>query len=98
MEGFNAHSSRGAAATAAAMAGISTQEILSRAGWSNKDTFRKFYYRPTEAEGTARRFGQAILSYEQAYTTRFFSYELSMKFKIFHEKTHERHSWKFTFP
>ena len=28
----------------------------------------------------------------------FFSYESSMKFKIFHEKTHERHSWKFTFP
>ena len=31
-------------------------------------------------------------------TTIFFPYESSMKFKIFHEKTHERHSWKFTFP
>ena len=39
LEGFDAHYSRGEAATAAAMAGISTQEILSRAGWSNKGTF-----------------------------------------------------------
>ena len=39
-----------------------------------------------------------VFSKEGTCTTRFFSYESSMKFKIFHEKTHERHSWKFTFP
>ena len=64
LEGFNAHSSRGDAATATAMAGTSTQEILSRAGWSNKDTFCKFTI--DLQKQTTRHFGQAILSYEQA--------------------------------
>ena len=45
-ETFTAHSTRAASATAAAMSGISTKEIMSRAGWSREDTFTKFYYRP----------------------------------------------------
>ena len=45
-ECFTAHSTRAASATAAAMSGISTKEIMSRAGWSSEHTFTKFYYRP----------------------------------------------------
>ena len=35
---FSAHSTRGASSTAAAMAGMSTQQIMARAGWSSEDT------------------------------------------------------------
>ena len=30
----------------AAMSGVSIEEILSKADWSNSSTFRKFYFRP----------------------------------------------------
>ena len=43
---YTAHSTRSASTTVAAMAGISMKEIMSRAGWSRKDTFSEFYYRP----------------------------------------------------
>ena len=45
-ERFTAHSTRAASATAAAMSGVSTKEIMSRAGWSSEHTFTKFYYKP----------------------------------------------------
>ena len=41
---FTAHSTRGAASSAAGMAGLSTQQILARTGWSLED---RHYYRPT---------------------------------------------------
>lgn len=63
---FSAHSTRSAASTAAAMAGVSTQEIMNRAGWSNKDTFCKFYYRPRAEFDAAKKFGRAVLSYKHA--------------------------------
>ena len=63
---YGAHSARGAAATKAAMAGISTQEIMNRAGWSKEDTFCRFYYRPTQAESTASEFSQSVLGYKHA--------------------------------
>ena len=63
---FSAHSTRSAASTAAAMSGISTQEIMSRAGWSSNDTFCKFYYRPQSEFDTAKKFGGAVLSYKHA--------------------------------
>ena len=66
LEDFGAHSSRGSAATAAAMSGITMQEIMSRAGWSKKDTFCQFYYRPSQAERTASKFSQNVLSYKDA--------------------------------
>lgn len=59
---FSAHSTRSAASTAAALAGVSTQEIMSRAGWSNKDTFCRYYYRPPSGFDTARKFGEAVLT------------------------------------
>ena len=58
---FTAHSTRGAASSAAAMAGLSTQQILARAGWSSEDTFTKHYYRPTAEVVDVGDFGQAVL-------------------------------------
>lgn len=43
---FKAHSTRGAAATAAADKGVSISEILQLGDWSQVNTFQKFYYRP----------------------------------------------------
>lgn len=65
-EDFGAHSSRGSAATAAAMSGITMQEIMCRAGWSKEDTFCRFYYRPSQAERTASKFSQNVLGYKDA--------------------------------
>ena len=55
---FKAHSTRGAAVTAAANAGISTEDILKAADWSSDTVFNKFYYKPTRDT----KFGQAVLS------------------------------------
>lgn len=41
---FSAHSTRGAASTAAVMRGMSTTQVMARAGWSSKDTFCQHYY------------------------------------------------------
>ena len=54
---FKAHSVRGAAATAAAEAGISIPEILEAADWSSGSTFERFYYRPSKAVA----FGTSVL-------------------------------------
>ena len=54
---YTAHSIRSASTTAAAMTGISTKEIMGRAGWSREDTFTKFYYRPRVVEN----YSEAIL-------------------------------------
>ena len=43
---FKAHSTRGAAATAAVDKGVSISEILQLGDWSQVNTFQKFYYRP----------------------------------------------------
>ena len=42
---FSAHSTRGVAASAASMAGVTTKQILVTADWSSTDTFKKFYLR-----------------------------------------------------
>ena len=42
---FRAHSTRGAATSAALRAGFSIPEIVRLADWTNESTF-KFYYRP----------------------------------------------------
>ena len=46
---FKAHSVRGAATSAAANAGITTNDILNAADWSSQSIFHKFYYRPVQA-------------------------------------------------
>ena len=52
----------GAASTAAALAGLSTQQIMARAGWSSEDTFSRHYYKPSAEADNAMKFGQAVLN------------------------------------
>lgn len=55
---FKAHSVRGAATSAAAKEGVTLNDILKAADWSNETVFQKFYYKP-EMKDT---FGAAVLS------------------------------------
>ena len=55
---FGAHSTRGAASSAAADAGLSISEILEAADWSSATTFERFYYRPQQAK---KAFGVSVL-------------------------------------
>lgn len=59
---FTGHSTRSAVSTAAALAGISTQEIMNRAGWSRESTFCRFYYKPSEKTTSVQRFTKAVLA------------------------------------
>ena len=45
IEDFTAHSYRSVASSAMAQAGVSIQDIMKKAGWTNANTFYKFYYR-----------------------------------------------------
>ena len=59
---FSAHSTRGTASTAVAIAGMSTQQMArAAAGWSSADTFCQHYYRPPAEAANAANFGQAVL-------------------------------------
>ena len=51
---FKAHSVRGASSTAASEKGVLIEDILRKADWSTDSTFRKFYYRPTQANNYAQ--------------------------------------------
>lgn len=42
---FKPHSTRHAASTAAFQSGVNLDEILKKAGWSNAETFKKFYFK-----------------------------------------------------
>ena len=55
---FGAHSIRGASSSAAAAAGVTTNDILKAADWSSESVFWNFYYRPT---GDVT-YGRAVLS------------------------------------
>ena len=55
---FKAHSVRGASTSAAANAGVTTQDILNAADWSSESVFQKFYYKPEQNN----RFGVSVLS------------------------------------
>ena len=43
---FQAHSTRAAATTKAAMSGLTVEDIIKAADWSSVGVFQKFYYRP----------------------------------------------------
>lgn len=58
---FKAHSTRGASVSAAAMVGITTNDILQAADWSTDSVFRRFYYKPVHDVA----YGKAILSKKQ---------------------------------
>lgn len=55
---FKAHSVRSASASAAAEAGVTTNDILKAADWSSQSVFEKFYYKPQHDN----QFASAILS------------------------------------
>ena len=45
IEDYTAHSFRSVASSAMAKAGVSLEDIIKKAGWTNARTFYKFYYR-----------------------------------------------------
>ena len=55
---FKAHSTRAAAATKAAMSGVSVEDITKAADWSSEGVFQKFYYRPQHSV----EFGSSVLA------------------------------------
>ena len=55
---FKAHSVRSASTSAAAMQGVTTEDILNAADWSTDSSFRRFYYKPVR--DTA--FGKSVLA------------------------------------
>ena len=55
---FKAHSIRGASTSAAANAGVTTNDILNAADWSSVSVFQKFYYRSERKTN----FGSSVLA------------------------------------
>ena len=55
---FKAHSTRGAATSAAKASNVTVQVIMNTAGWRSDSTFARFYDRPVLAENS---FADAIL-------------------------------------
>ena len=55
---FKAHSTRSASATAAASAGLTTNQIMDAADWSSESVFRTFYYKSIQSN----QVGVAVLS------------------------------------
>ena len=55
---FKSHSVRSASASAAATAGITTNQIMDAADWRSESVFERFYYKPT----SNNQMGQAALS------------------------------------
>lgn len=55
---FKAHSIRAASTSAAAGAGVTTNDILNAADWSSESVFHKFYYKPEQTN----QFGVSLLS------------------------------------
>ena len=67
---FLGHSTRSASTSAAALSGMTTAGIMQRAGWSQTNTFARFYHKPTDGESNAAQFSSAILTdkgYKHAY-------------------------------
>jgi len=55
---FKSHSVRSASASAAASAGITTNQIMDAADWRSESVFERFYYKPVNNN----QMGQAVLS------------------------------------
>ena len=68
---FSAHSNRGASASATALAGLSTKQIMDTADWSSAGTFKEFYLRTDNLGGQAPRQGFKVVSLlSEASTSR----------------------------
>ena len=59
---FSAHSTRGASTSAASLAGVTTQQILSTADWSSANVFKKFYFRDRQVQTPRQGFNLSALS------------------------------------
>ena len=55
---FKAHSVRSASVSAAASAGVSTNQIMEAADWSSESVFQRFYYKPSSVNAV----GVSVLS------------------------------------
>ena len=55
---FQAHSTRAAATSKAAMSGLAVEDILKAADWSSRGIFQKFYYKPE----FSAEFGSVVLA------------------------------------
>ena len=55
---FGAHSTRGASASAAFRAGITTSDILQAANWSSESVFQKFYHKEVDKAA----YGRAVIT------------------------------------
>ena len=56
-ESFSAHSTRAAALSAAARAGVALKDIMNADDWTNESTFKKFYHKPVFSAS----FGRGVL-------------------------------------
>ena len=56
---FSGHSTRAASSSFLADQNFSIKDIMMSAGWSNEQTFERFYHKPTE---NSFNYGQAILT------------------------------------
>jgi integrase len=68
IDNFSAHSFRSASSTAMLDSGVPIDEVLRSAGWSNANTFYKFYYRPAAAQckkDNGKPTQRSLLSYFQ---------------------------------
>ena len=59
---FSAHSTRGASTSAASLAGVTTQQILSTADWSTAKVFKTFYFRDGQVQSPRHGFDLSVLS------------------------------------
>ena len=59
---FGAHSTRGASTSAAALAGVTTQQIMSTADWSSANVFKQFYFRDGQVQSPRASFDLSSLS------------------------------------
>ena len=59
---FSAHSTRGASTSAASLAGVTTQQILSTADWSTANVFKEFYFRDRQVQSPRQSFNLSVLS------------------------------------
>ena len=68
-ERFSAHSTRGASTSHAKMKGVPVTDILKVANWSSRNTFERFYHRPSDSSAFTRAVLQS--SRNLRYTTCF---------------------------
>ena len=64
---FSAHSTRGASTSAASLAGVTTQQILSTADRSTDNVFKKFYFRDRQVQSPRQSFDISVLSASKSH-------------------------------